>query len=90
MIIVVLQQILIGAAIGFASMLMLKYLCLAGQILAMQTGLGFASVVDPANGQNVPAVGQFYLILATLLFWVFDGHLIMIQMLVIQFYSPAN
>lgn len=85
MVIVVLQQILIGVAMGFASVMMLNTFILAGQILAMQTGLGFASIVDPANGQSVPAVGQFYLILATLLFWVFDGHLMMIQMLVHSF-----
>lgn len=86
MILVVLQQVLIGVAIGFASVLMINTFVLAGQILAMQTGLGFASIVDPANGQNVPAVGQFYLILATLLFWVYDGHLMMVKMIVHSFH----
>ena len=43
MILVVIQQMLIGVAIGFASVLMLNTFVLAGQILAMQTGLGFAS-----------------------------------------------
>ena len=36
---------------------------------------------------TVPAIGQFYLILATLLFWVYDGHLIMFQMVVFSFTS---
>ncbi len=91
MVFVVLQQMLIGIAIGFASVLLLNTFVLAGQILAMQTGLGFASVVDPANGMNVPAVGQFYLILATLLFWAFDGHLMMFQMIQHSFYAwPIN
>ena len=85
MILVVIQQMLIGVAIGFASTLLLNTFVLAGQILAMQTGLGFASVVDPSNGLNVPAVGQFYLILATLLFFVFNGHLMMIQMVIHSF-----
>ncbi len=85
MVLVVLQQILIGVAIGFVSLMMINTFILAGQILAMQTGLGFASIIDPANGISVPAVGQFYLILATLLFWVFDGHLMMIQMVVHSF-----
>ncbi|WP_462147647.1 flagellar biosynthetic protein FliR [Pseudoalteromonas gelatinilytica] len=85
MILVVIQQMLIGVAIGFASVLLLNTFVLAGQILAMQTGLGFASVVDPSNGMNVPAVGQFYLILATLLFFVFNGHLMMIQMVIHSF-----
>ncbi|GAA0353349.1 flagellar biosynthetic protein FliR [Bowmanella denitrificans] len=81
----VIQQLLIGIAIGFISTLVLNTFVLAGQIVAMQTGLGFASIVDPVNGINVPAVGQFYLILATLLFWALDGHLAMIKMIVLSF-----
>lgn len=81
----IIQQLIIGIAIGFISMMVLNTFVLAGQIIAMQTGLGFASIVDPVNGINVPAVGQFYLILATLLFWTMDGHLAMIQMIAISF-----
>lgn len=85
MVLLVMQQILIGVIIGFASMLMLNTFVLAGQVVAMQTGLGFASMVDPVNGLNVPAVGQFYLILATLLFWAVDGHIVLIKMVVMSF-----
>jgi flagellar biosynthetic protein FliR len=81
----VIQQIIIGVAIGFLSSMVLDTFVLAGQIVAMQTGLGFASIVDPVNGISVPAVGQFYLILATLLFWALDGHLAMIRMVVLSF-----
>lgn len=81
----VLQQIIIGLAIGFISMMFINTFVHAGQILAIQTGLGFSSLVDPASGINVPTIGQFYLILATLLFWVMDGHLIMLQMIVFSF-----
>ena len=81
----VFQQLVIGIAIGFISNMVLNTFVLAGQIVAMQTGLGFASMVDPVNGINVPAVGQFYLILATLIFWALDGHLAMIRMIVMSF-----
>lgn len=83
--VLVIQQLIIGIAIGFISTMVLNTFVLAGQVVAMQTGLGFASIVDPVNGINVPAVGQFYLILATLLFWAFDGHLAMIRMIVMSF-----
>lgn len=83
--VLIVQQLIIGIAIGFISTMVLNTFVLAGQVVAMQTGLGFASIVDPVNGINVPAVGQFYLILATLLFWAFDGHLSMIRMIVISF-----
>ncbi|WP_100655794.1 flagellar biosynthetic protein FliR [Alteromonas flava] len=79
------KQLMIGIGLGFISTLVLNTFVLAGQIVAMQTGLGFASIVDPVNGINVPAVGQFYLILATLLFWTLDGHLAMIQMVAMSF-----
>ncbi|MFC3120400.1 flagellar biosynthetic protein FliR [Agaribacter flavus] len=81
----VIKQLIIGIGIGFISMMVINTFVLAGQIIAMQTGLGFASIVDPINGINVPAVGQFYLILATLIFWTVDGHLLMLQMIIHSF-----
>ncbi|RJG49034.1 flagellar biosynthetic protein FliR [Motilimonas pumila] len=82
---VVLQQILIGTAIGTVSVFVMQTFVIAGQIIAMQTSLGFASMADPMNGQTSPVVGQFYLMLVTLLFLAFDGHLVMIAMIVESF-----
>lgn len=79
------QQILIGISIGFITVMVVNTFTLAGQIIAMQSGLGFASLVDPASGTNVPAVGQFFLILSTLLFWTMDGHLAYLQFIVASF-----
>jgi flagellar biosynthetic protein FliR len=83
--VLVFKELIIGISLGFISTMVLNTFVLAGQVVAMQTGLGFASIVDPVNGINVPAVGQFYLILATLLFWALDGHLAMIRMVVMSF-----
>ncbi|MCP3427835.1 flagellar biosynthetic protein FliR [Opacimonas viscosa] len=79
------EQLIVGVVLGFISAMVLDTFVLAGQIIAMQTGLGFASIVDPINGISVPAVGQFYLILATLIFWAIDGHLAMIQIVALSF-----
>jgi flagellar biosynthetic protein FliR len=81
------QQTLIGIMLGFITIMVLNTFTLAGQIIAMQTGLGFASMVDPASGMNVPAVGQFFLVLSTLLFWSMDGHLTYLQFVVSSFNS---
>ncbi len=56
--VVVIQQLIIGVAIGFISMMVLNTFVLAGQVIAMQTGLGFASIVDPVNGINVLSCGS--------------------------------
>ena len=79
------QQTIIGAMLGFVTVMVVNTFTLAGQIIAMQSGLGFASLVDPASGMNVPAVGQFFLILSSLLFWVMDGHLAYLQFVVASF-----
>ena len=79
------EQTIIGVMLGFMTVLVVNTFTLAGQIIAMQTGLGFASLVDPASGTNVPAVGQFFLILSSLLFWVMDGHLAYLQFVVASF-----
>jgi flagellar biosynthetic protein FliR len=79
------EQVIIGTMLGFITLMVINTFTLAGQVIAMQTGLGFASLVDPSSGMNVPAVGQFFLILSSLLFWVLDGHLIFIQFVVASF-----
>ena len=79
------QQVMIGTAMGFISQMLLQTFVLTGQIIGMQTSLGFASMVDPGSGQQVPAVGNFFLILSTFIFLSVDGHLVMIQMIIASF-----
>ena len=79
------QQMLIGIMLGFVTVMVVNTFTLAGQIIAMQSGLGFASLIDPASGMNVPAIGQFFLILSSLLFWAMDGHLAYLQFVVASF-----
>jgi flagellar biosynthetic protein FliR len=82
---IVLQQILIGVSMGFALMLVFNTIVTGGQMIAMQMGLGFASMVDPQNGTQVPVLSQLYLMMTTLLFLVLDGHLMLIRLLVESF-----
>lgn len=79
------QQILIGLAMGFILQMVLAALTIAGEVIAMSMGLGFASMVDPANGVNVPVLSQFFLIMGTLLFLALGGHLMIIQLVVNSF-----
>lgn len=82
---IIAQQVLIGVAMGFVLQLVFAAVTTGGQIIAMQMGLGFASMVDPQNGTQVPVLSQLYLLLVTLLFLVFNGHLVMIEMVVESF-----
>nr|WP_298173668.1 flagellar biosynthetic protein FliR [uncultured Pseudomonas sp.] len=79
------QEVLIGAMLGFTLQLFFQAFVIAGQIVAMQMGLGFASMVDPANGISVPVIGQFFLMLVTLLFLAMNGHLVVFEVLAESF-----
>lgn len=82
---ITLNQVLIGSAMGLALQLVFSMFVVGGQIIAFQMGLGFASMVDPNSGTSVPVVGQFYVILLTLLFLALDGHMVFIDILVDSF-----
>ncbi|WP_375739176.1 flagellar biosynthetic protein FliR [Pseudomonas boanensis] len=79
------EQVLIGALLGFVLQLFFHAFVVAGQIISMQMGLGFASMVDPTNGVSVPVLGQFYLMLVTLLFLAMNGHLVVFEVLAESF-----
>lgn len=85
--VIMLQQVLIGVIMGFILQMVFAALVLGGQVAAYSMGLGFASMIDPQNGVQVPVIAQYYLILATLLFLTFNGHLLMIELVVDSFHS---
>ena len=80
------SQVLIGVAMGFILQMVFSAMVLAGQAVALSMGLGFATLVDAQNGVQVPVVSQLYVILATLLFLAFNGHLLFLDMLVRSFH----
>ncbi|MGF1726731.1 flagellar biosynthetic protein FliR [Photobacterium nomapromontoriensis] len=79
------QQVIIGIAMGLVTQFVTQIFVLVGQILGMQSSIGFASMVDPANGQNTPVLGQFYMMLSVMLFLATDGHLAMLNLVVLSF-----
>ncbi len=79
------EQILIGALFGLALQLLFQAFVIAGQIVAIQMGLAFASMVDPANGVNTTVISQFLTMLVTLLFLSMNGHLVVFEVLTESF-----
>lgn len=84
-ILLIAEQIVIGILMGFALQLMFHIFVFAGQLISMQMGLGFASLMDPATGVSVPLLGQFLLMLVTLLFLAVNGHLVAFEIMAESF-----
>ena len=81
------EQVIIGLIIGFGVRLVFVVFEVAGQQIAQSMDLGFASMVDPQNGIEVPVISHFYIVLATLVFLSLDGHLAVIEVLATSFIS---
>jgi flagellar biosynthetic protein FliR len=81
----IVKEVVIGLALGFALQVVLHVFVLAGQFIALKMGLGFASMNDPSSGVSVTVLSQFYLLLSILLFLSIDGHIVMIRILVDSF-----
>jgi len=78
-------QIVIGLAIGFSLRLVFTAVEMAGDLVGLQMGLGFAMFYDPGNVQHTPILGQFMSLLATLVFLAINGHLLVISILAQSF-----
>ncbi|WP_420467978.1 flagellar biosynthetic protein FliR [Panacagrimonas sp.] len=81
------QQVLIGVAMGLTLRLVFESFALAGELIANSMGLGFAQLADPVRGVNTPIVGQFLIVVGSLLFVASGAHLTLIQGLVGSFRS---
>jgi flagellar biosynthetic protein FliR len=82
-----LEQILIGAALGFAMQVAFAAITLAGDMIGLQMGLSFASFIDPEHNEQVPIIGSFLSILLMLYFLSMNGHLQLIAALTDTFRS---
>lgn len=79
------QQIVIGVAIGFMMRLMFTAVDIAGEMIGLQMGLSFAVFFNPQTGGQSSVVAEFLGLLTLLIFLALDGHLMLINILVISF-----
>ena len=82
---VLVQQILIGVVIGFTLSIVFAVVDLAGQLIGLQMGLGFASFYDPQSAAQTPVLSEFLGLLATLIFLALNGHLLTLAALAESF-----
>jgi flagellar biosynthetic protein FliR len=81
----VLQQLVIGLALGFAVRVVFAAVEFAGEVIGLQMGLNFAGFFDPVTAGAGTATGRF---LGTVIAWLFvvgGGHLLVIAVLVQSF-----
>jgi flagellar biosynthesis protein FliR len=82
---VLVEQIVVGAAMGLAMKVVFAAVDMAGEIAGLQMGLGFATFYDPQTRASTPVLAQFVGIMATLVFLALNGHLLVLGALAASF-----
>ncbi len=76
------QELLVGLILGYVGVVLFGAIQLAGQILDTQIGFGMVNVFDPQTQTPIPLIGNFYYLLALLMYLGTNGHHMMISALV--------
>ncbi len=86
--IVIANEVASGLLIGMLLQFVIQIANMAGSFLDMQIGLGMSQTLNPLLGIPVTIIGQFKVMLATMIFLSIDGHHMIIRS-IIQSYKVA-
>lgn len=78
------SQLILGALTGIIINFFAEFFIGFGQTVSMQAGLGFVNLYIPRVG-NITPLSNFFLLLAILIFFEMNAHLVLIKMLVESF-----
>jgi len=76
------QEVVIGAALGFVLQLAFAVPLIAAEQISGTMGLAIATSIDPASGAQSGALGTYFGLLLTLLFYAIGGHLLWFELLI--------
>ena len=82
---ILMQQLLIGIAMGFSMRLIFSAVELGGEIASLTMGLGFATFFNPQSQGRSAAVSQFFSLVTLMIFLAADVHLALLSVLVDSF-----
>lgn len=84
-------EVLIGLSLGFVLQIAFAAPTIAAEVIGGAMGMSLATSVDPNSGAQSPALGQYYGIVLTLVFFALGGHLQWIALVVESYaaYPPG-
>ncbi|GAB6152489.1 flagellar biosynthetic protein FliR [Desulfosporosinus burensis] len=88
---VVIKEVLVGVVIGFVIYTFTAVLQGAGQLIDFQMGFTMGAAIDPVYGVQSPMMGNFQMVLATMLLLATNAHHYLIAAMVKSYaYIPIN
>lgn len=84
---IMVEQLLIGVAMGLALHVMFAVVQAAGEFIGLQMGLGFATFVAPETGANTMILSRLFHMITLLMFLAVNGHLIALEIFTSSFHT---
>ena len=75
-------EVLVGLSLGFVLQLAFSAPIMAAELVSGGMGMNMAMAVDPSSGTQSPALGQYFMVVLTLIFLAIGGHLQWINLVV--------
>lgn len=82
---VLMQQLVIGLAMGFAMRIVFAAVEMAGEVSGLTMGFGFATFFDPQTRARSSAISQFLTLLTLMIFLALNIHLMLLSTLAESF-----
>ena len=79
------NELLIGISMGFTLSLMFLGVRVGAELVSQQMGWSLARLVDPTSQISSTVLAQFYVLLATLIYVMMNGHISLIRSLIQTF-----
>ena len=88
---VILSELAIGIGAGLILTIWFSSALLAGEKIATSSGLSFAAQIDPDSGGQTPVVSKIFSIFLTVLFLSWNGHLVVLRVILDTYqYMPVG
>jgi len=69
-----LKEMLVGSVIGLIFAILFNAVRMGGNVFGYQIGLIIANIFDPETNSQTSIIGEFWYVIATLIFLAIDGH----------------
>ncbi len=79
------REVLIGLLVGYGAQIVFEGVMVAGTFVGFQLGLAIMNVIDPTSQDQVPIVGNFWMLVVLMFFIITKAHYFLIETLFLNF-----
>ncbi|MCD6375097.1 MAG: flagellar biosynthetic protein FliR [Caldisericaceae bacterium] len=81
----VLREVLVGLMVGYGAQIIFEAIMIAGTYVGFQLGLAIMNVIDPTSQENMPIVGNFWVMVVLMFFIITNSHYFLVETLFFNF-----